>query len=236
MKIAPALCFPALLLAGTALAAPGTAPYRALGAGPDWALTIDNGLIRYIGDGGQTKVTVAAPAPRPSFNGLRYVTPRITVDITHARCTDAMSDSDFTDRVMVTVGRRTVRGCGGAPIALPARAAAIEGNWQIEAIGGHALRGGRPATIAFSNGRVRGNGGCNSFGGGFSFDHGSLKVGPLISTKMACPGPAMIEEQAIMRLLGQPLSASTNNGGKLVLSAGGPRTMVLVRTFPETRR
>ncbi|MDB5704644.1 MAG: putative secreted protein containing HslJ-like protein, partial [Sphingomonas bacterium] len=43
-------------------------------------------------------------------------------------------------------------------------------------------------------------------------------------------GPVMLQEQAILDLLGQRLSASTNRDGRLVLSAGGMRTMVLVRT------
>ena len=44
MKFALALC-PALLIAGTAVAAPREAPYRAVGTEPGWALTIENGLI-----------------------------------------------------------------------------------------------------------------------------------------------------------------------------------------------
>lgn len=248
MKFAPALSpalsavllsAPALLLAGTAMAAPREDAYRALGTEPGWTLTIDHGLIRYVGDYGRTRVTTAAPQPRPSFNGRRYVTPRITVDITRASCSDGMSDRQYPERVMVTVGHRTVRGCGGDPIVARGRPAAVEGKWLIESVDGHELRGGRPATITFSGGgsegRISGNSGCNAFGGSFNFARGTLTAGALISTKMACPGIAMIEEQSIMRLLGQPLSASTNREGKLILSAGGPRTMVLVRShgLPE---
>jgi len=236
MKIALALVAPALLLAGSAVAAPYDAPYHALGTEPGWSLSIDHGLIRYVGDYGRTRVTTTAPEARPSFNGRRYVTPRITVDITRAPCNDGMSDREFPERVMVTVGRRTVHGCGGDPIVAPARVPVIEGKWLIETVDGHAIRGGRQASVSFADGRISGNGGCNGFGGSYRFARGTLTAGPLISTKMACLGPVMLEEQAIFQLLGQPLGVRSNRDGKLVLSAGGARTMVLVRAergFPE---
>jgi heat shock protein HslJ/uncharacterized membrane protein len=229
MKFALALC-PALLIAGPTIAAPREAPYKAVGTEPGWALTIERGLIRYVGDYGRTRVTTAAPVPRPSFNGLRYVTPRITVDVTRSRCSDGMSDRDYPDSVTVTVGRKTVRGCGGDPIAAPPRAPVIEGNWEIQAIEGRPVRGPRAATISFSGNRISGNSGCNSFGGSFRFERGYLIAGPLMSTKMACMGPAMMQEQAMLRLLGQRISVSMNRQGRLVLSATNLQTLVLAKT------
>ncbi|WEK01376.1 MAG: META domain-containing protein [Candidatus Sphingomonas phytovorans] len=235
MKFAHVLFVPALLVSGAAVAQTSDTSYKAVGTEPGWALTIDKGLIRYVGDYGRTRVTAQAPVPRPSFNGLRYVTPRITIDITRSRCSDGMSNRDYPDSVTVTVGRRTVRGCGGEPIVSPPRAAVIEGKWEIQSIEGRPVRGPRPATIAFAGDRISGNSGCNSFGGSFRFERGYLTAGPLMSTKMACMGPAMAQEQAIMRLLGERLSASTNRDGKLVLSASGLRTLVLVRSGPAPR-
>ncbi|MGY4395984.1 putative membrane protein [Sphingomonas sp. UYAg733] len=117
MKFALALAAPALLLTAPVLAATQRPlPYRAVGTEPGWTLTIDRGLIRYVGDYGRTKVTTRAPVARPSFNGLRYVTRRITVDVTRVRCGDGMSDRVFPDKVTVKVGRKTVSGCGGDPI------------------------------------------------------------------------------------------------------------------------
>ena len=239
MKFALALC-PALLLAAPALpapalAAPGEAPYHAAGTEPGWTLTIDRGLIRYVGDYGKTRVTTAAPEARPSFNGRRYVTPRITIDITRGTCSDGMSNRTYPERVMVTVGRATVRGCGGQPIAAPVRVPVLDGKWRIEMVGGHALGGARPATISFAGERISGNSGCNAFGGSFRLARGVLTAGPMISTKMACPGMPAGQEQAILGLLGKPLTVSASRDGKLVLSAGGPRTMILSREhgFPE---
>src|SRR3569832_239874 len=112
MKLALVLLAPALLLTGAASAQGdgGSRIYRASGRLPDWTLQIDRGTIRYFGDDGRTRVVVPAPVARPSFNGMRYVTPRITVDLTYAPGRVARSGYVYHDRGTVTVGFRTVRG------------------------------------------------------------------------------------------------------------------------------
>ncbi|MES2057588.1 MAG: META domain-containing protein [Pseudomonadota bacterium] len=239
MKFVPTLTVLALLLPGTAVAAPqrDTPSYRAVGTEPGWALTIDNGLIRYIGDYGRTKVTTPAPVPRPSFNGLRYVTPRITVDITRVRCNDGMSDREFPDKVTVAIDGRTVSGCGGDPIvaSAPAPAAAIDGAWRIESVNDRPTRGPKSASVTFGGGRISGSTGCNNFNGIFRFERGFLATGPLASTRMGCPGPAMAQEQAILGVLGQRLSVSSNLNGKLVLVGRERAKLVLSPAFPRRR-
>jgi uncharacterized membrane protein len=113
-----------LLLSALSLAACAPAPpqstdpaqerYEAHGNEPGWSLTIHDGRIDYVGRYGEVKISVARPDPRPSFNGLRYLTPRLTVDVTYSRCNDAMSGRGFAHSVMVTAGGETVKGCGGA--------------------------------------------------------------------------------------------------------------------------
>ena len=87
--------------------------YRALGQEPGWSLLIANGRIDYNGDYGETRIAVVRPEPRPTFNGHRYETRRLTVDVTHGRCNDAMSGHGYADSVTVTADGKTVRGCGG---------------------------------------------------------------------------------------------------------------------------
>ena len=118
--------WPAYVLAAAAAAcavpavtnpAPGTPAaetYRALGQEPGWSLVIDGGRISYVGDYGATRITVPRPDPRPSFNGRRYETPRLIVDLTYARCNDAMSGHGYEHQVLVIADGRSVRGCGGA--------------------------------------------------------------------------------------------------------------------------
>jgi len=88
--------------------------YAALGQEPGWALKIGGGRIDYSGNYGEKKINVARPDPRPSFNGRRYVTDRLTVDITYVRCNDAMSGFGFEHQVTVIADGETYKGCGGA--------------------------------------------------------------------------------------------------------------------------
>ena len=87
--------------------------YEARGQEPGWHLLIQGGRIDYSGNYGEKKISVARPDPRPSFNGRRYVTQRLTVDVTYSRCNDAMSGHGFADQVVVTADGETYRGCGG---------------------------------------------------------------------------------------------------------------------------
>lgn len=92
---------------------PAQENYVARGQEPGWIVTIANGRIDYVGDYGETRINVARPDPRTTFNGHRYETPRLTVDVTHGRCNDAMSGHGYADTVMVIAGGKTVTGCGG---------------------------------------------------------------------------------------------------------------------------
>ncbi|MBA3676372.1 MAG: hypothetical protein H0W74_03075 [Sphingosinicella sp.] len=93
--------------------APAPGNYRALGQEPGWNLIIADGRIDYVGDYGETKINVARPAPRTTFNGHRYETARLIVDVTHTRCNDSMSGHGYADTVAVTADGKNVHGCGG---------------------------------------------------------------------------------------------------------------------------
>ncbi|MFL6846682.1 MAG: hypothetical protein ACJ8ER_17590 [Allosphingosinicella sp.] len=88
--------------------------YAALGQEPGWALKIAGGRIDYTGNYGEKKISVARPEPAATAKGRRYVTPRLTVDITYTRCNDAMSGFGFEHQVTVTADGETYKGCGGA--------------------------------------------------------------------------------------------------------------------------
>lgn len=94
-------------------AGPPEETYTARGQEPGWALTIANGRIDYLGNYGDKRITVARPDPRTTFNGHRYETPRLIVDVTHGRCNDVMSGHGYADQVVVIADGETYRGCGG---------------------------------------------------------------------------------------------------------------------------
>lgn len=88
--------------------------YEAKGNEPGWRVRIDKGRIDYVGRYGDRKINVARPDPRPTFNGRRYETRRLVVDVTYTRCNDDMSGHGYEHQVTVTADGETFRGCGGA--------------------------------------------------------------------------------------------------------------------------
>jgi uncharacterized membrane protein len=118
-----AFAIPAVLLAGACTTGEtprpgGTDParerYEARGQEPGWHLLIHGGRIDFTGNYGEKNISVARPDPRPSINGRRYATSRLTVDVTYSRCNDAMSGFGFEHQVMITADGETYDGCGGA--------------------------------------------------------------------------------------------------------------------------
>ena len=91
---------------------PALERYEARGNEPFWHLLILGKRVDFTLADGKT-VSVAEPFVRPSINGLRYESRRLTVDVTYSRCNDDMSGRGFEHQVMVTAGGRTFSGCGG---------------------------------------------------------------------------------------------------------------------------
>jgi heat shock protein HslJ/uncharacterized membrane protein len=193
-----------------------TTAWLALGTEPFWSLEITPARINYRPADGRP-VVVANPGARPSFNGERYVTPQLTVDVTHAPCNDGMSDRRDADSVMVEVGGRTLRGCGG-PVLPPA--SLDRTNWRIISINGSDIVGDRAATLRFAEGRVSGSAGCNQLSGNFLSDGNRLTVTQAVSTRMACDGPLMLQESALLALFRQSMAIRFAPDGRMILSAG----------------
>lgn len=79
---------------------------------------------------------------------------------------------------------------------------------------------GPAPTLQFRADEAGGSSGCNSFGGPYTQGGGSLRFGPLVSTRRACTSEAAnAQEAAYFRALESVTRASTG-GGSLVLYAG----------------
>ena len=200
--------------------------YLALGTEPFWSVEITEARIAY-NDAENRTVRVANPGARPSFNGRRYVTRRLSVDVTATPCSDGMSDRRYADTVMVEVDGRSLSGCGGR--VLPPEQ--LDGtNWRVISIDGAPPVAGRPAEFAFEGGRISGRAGCNRLSGSFASDGTRLTVGSVAATRMACEPALMAQEARVLVLLRQSLGISFDGRGRMVLSAGGA-TMVLERVI-----
>lgn len=94
----------------------GQLPYKAAGTEPFWGLSIDNGAMTFQ-RAGEPDVRVSTYEARPSFNGWRYVSDRLTADVTFTQCSDGMSDNVYKDTVTIIVDGVQFRGCGGEIVA-----------------------------------------------------------------------------------------------------------------------
>lgn len=208
-----------LLAAGAlaALASPALAQdtYRAIGTEPFWSISIGGGRITYD-DPLPRRFSVRAPRAQPTRLGRRYVTPRITVTIVRGReCSDGMSDRRYADTVSAVVDGRRLEGCGGA--ILPPETLAETG-WRIVGIDGRAVPGDAERyRIEFDTNRLSGRAGCNRFSGDYRVGRDGLQAGPLMMTRMACPGPAMAHERAVADLLRGRVRLTYPDGETLVM-------------------
>jgi heat shock protein HslJ len=121
-------------------------------------------------------------------------------------------------------------GEGGAPLAsFEPQATGLAGTaWQVVAYNtGHgavtsvatgAGAGARPTIEFDAAGGVRGSAGCNTYSGTWTETAGRLSLGPLRTTRMACPSPAdaMQREAAFLAAL-QSAATSRREGDRLEL-------------------
>ena len=101
----------------------------------------------------------------------------------------------------------------------------VSGVWSEETGGS----GDRPAgTIHFqADGKVTGFAGCNNFFGSFVATDKTLEIGPLGTTRMACPTPIMQQETAFLTAIGST-TAYYIDGTTLTLGDGERTTIQLM--------
>jgi heat shock protein HslJ len=74
--------------------------------------------------------------------------------------------------------------------------------WRLEDLGGLPALDNSRATLTFPGaGKVSGNGSCNRFFGPAEIHGHAIKLGPLASSRMACPGPVMSQEAKYLEVL-----------------------------------
>lgn len=82
-------------------------------------------------------------------------------------------------------------------------------------------------TAKFADGKISGNSGVNSYGGAYKIGPGdTFLAGPLASTMMAGPEPAMRAENAYLTLLGQAKSYKIANGKLTLYDANGNESLI----------
>ena len=106
---------------------------------------------------------------------------------------------------------------------------ALEGtHWRLES---WTLNSLNPAdftiTAQFAGGQISGNSGVNSYGGPVKLGPGAaFTAGPLTSTLMAGPEPAMRAESAFTKLLAGATSYKVSSGTLTLYDGGGNESLV----------
>ena len=109
-----------------------------------------------------------------------------------------------------------------APAAAPAAAPlSLAGTRWIGVVEGNPDPRSLPRLEFVTSERVAGYTGCNMMSGGWRMEGGTVRVGPLVSTKRACAGPeGEIERRVVAALAG----TVKREGDRLVFTgAGGER-------------
>lgn len=210
---------PLLLIEAPAPAQQEDEPYRVVGSAPAWTVMIGRNTLSYVGDDGNVTISVPTPRPRNLANGYRYETPRLTVDVVRAPCEDRVGGQRYKDSVTVRLDGRTLQGCGGYAIAGPTVSDLLpEGEYRVTDIGGlRVVAGTRPPRISFLNGRLSADVGCNRISVRYRIERDQLIPGPVISTRMACPGVIARQEQRLTEILTLPVRIEQRMPGEIAL-------------------
>lgn len=208
--------------------------YFAMGTEPGWTAEITSTTINYAGNYGETQIRVPIRTTVPTPGGIRYSGSangqKIEVDILYAQCNDGMSDRLYRHKVALTANGTTYTGCGGAilpPVPLDGS------QWRIRQIDGTELTTDQSAkaTVQFDKDRIGMTVGCNQMSGSYKATNHGLSVGPMMSTRMACPAPLDQFERSLSTLFAEPVHMRYTDKGGMELLGKGARKLVLDRVI-----
>lgn len=104
-------------------------------------------------------------------------------------------------------------------------------SWRAVSVGGRSTVVGREPRLAFEATKVTGSGGCNQFGGDYTYADGRLSFGELPMTLMGCDEPIGSIEGDFLKLLGGGVTVTVDDGGQLLLE--GPAGQALLVPAPR---
>lgn len=115
-----------------------------------------------------------------------------------------------------------------APVPAPDSGVLIEGAaYEVLSIDGRRFVDGSGAGFTLRGGRLEGSDGCNRMWGPVEQTAKTLRIGPLASTRMACPPPVMAAADALHKALAAVDGARRGPGGTAVLTAAGRDRVIL---------
>jgi heat shock protein HslJ len=106
--------------------------------------------------------------------------------------------------------------------------AALAGNWRVVALDGASVAAGEDGSFVLQDGRVSGRSFCNRYSTSAVVAGTVLTLGPIASTRMACPPPLMARERVFLDIL-QGVTAARITGSTAELIGASGRTISLRR-------
>lgn len=97
-------------------------------------------------------------------------------------------------------------------------------SWVVTQIKGAATVAEKQPTMAFADGKVGGNASCNNYSGGYTQQGGTLTIGPVAQTAMACADDTLTKQEAAFTgALGEVKQVrAAGTGAELLDTAGSP--------------
>ncbi len=122
-----------------------------------------------------------------------------------------------------TVSRRDAPGWGSIE----------EGVWNLKLLNAKRLVDGSRITAKFTDGRLGGHAGINQYFGNYKVSGRDLTISDIGSTKMAGPGPLMMQEQEYFWTLESARTHQVTGAELAVFDADGKVILAFGRTAPE---
>ena len=118
---------------------------------------------------------------------------------------------------------------GGAPSPSgPAGIPTLAGtSWKAVSVAGRTTVSGSEPTLEFDATKVTGSGGCNGFGGDYTFSDGRLTFGEMPMTLIGCEEPISTIEGDFLKVLTGGVSVSVDDGGQLLLEGPGGQALLV---------
>lgn len=125
-------------------------------------------------------------------------------------------------------------GCVATAPAPPAPAASIHGSWVIEQARAEPILDKRRARLVLGrDGRLSGHNSCNAMNGSFTLEGDRIRIGPVATTRMACPELQREQEDRILTALELAVTARVRPDGLLEIRDADGRGLLRATPAPE---
>lgn len=136
-------------------------------------------------------------------------------------------------RAAVAVLLTVLAGCSLVRSAEPPLPSLVGSEWVAEDLGGRGVHDRIQSTLRFdSTTRVSGSGGCNRYTGALAEVDGTLHIGQLASTRMACPPALLDQETRFLIALAKTARLERRDDTLTLFGADGARLATLTLLTP----